>query len=139
MSVTRLVWRNVLRHPVRAALTFLFSALALFLFCFLISVITTLGAANKVAAADRLAVQSAVSLFVYMPAGYRGKIEKVEGVESAEPWNWFGGHVANEGISWAQFAVDMPVLLHQYPELEVLGDREALLRERQACMLGEEI
>ena len=139
MTVTKLVWRNVMRHPVRAALTFGFSALALFLFVFLFSVITTLGAAVKVAASDRLAVQSAVSLFVYMPVGYRQKIEQVDGVESLEPWNWFGGEFRDEGKSWAQFAVDMPVLLAQYPEFEITGSVDELLKDRQACLVGEEI
>ena len=47
MSLLQLVHRNLWRHPVRSCLTFGFSALALFLFVFLRSVVTTLDAARE--------------------------------------------------------------------------------------------
>jgi putative ABC transport system permease protein len=140
-SVALLVRRNVMRHPVRAALTFTFSALALFLFVFLYSVITTLGAAAKIAATNRIVVQSAVSLFVYMPEGYEGKIAAMEGVESVEPWNWFGGYYKDPKnmMDFGQFAAKLPVLLEQYPELSIAPEQIAeVLADRKGCILGEE-
>ena len=141
MTIAKLVRRNVMRHPVRAGLTFAFSALALFLFVFLYSVITTLGAGAKIAGTNRIVVQSAVSLFVYMPESYEGKILSMEGVESVEPWNWFGGYYKDPKnmMDFAQFAAKVPVLLEQYPEISIAPDQvTALLADRQGCLLGEE-
>jgi hypothetical protein len=116
MSLLKLVHRNLWRHPVRTCLTFGFSALALFLFVFLTSVVTTLDAATKAAATNRIAVQSAASLYVYMPESYRPKIEQVPGVESTCPWVWFGGYYQDPRTSrsspWTSRRTD------QYPEAE---------------------
>jgi putative ABC transport system permease protein len=140
VSTNTLVWRNLLRHPARAALTFLFAALALFLFVFLRSTVTTLRAAVSQAASNRLATQSAVSLFVAMPQSYRARIAQVPGVESVGPWTWFGGWHKDDGEFWAQFAVDRALTFDQYPELVVPDDqRAALLADRQGAMIGVDL
>lgn len=140
MSLFRLVHRNLWRHPVRTVLTFGFSVLALFLFVFLVSAVTTLDAATKAAASNRIAVQSAASLYVYMPESYRGKIEQVPGVESTCPWVWFGGYYKDPADFFAQFAVDLPVHLRQYPEVVVdEAQQRDLLADRQGCLVGAEL
>jgi putative ABC transport system permease protein len=140
VTTGRLVWRNLLRHPARSALTFLFAALALFLFVFLRSIITTLDAAVKGAAANRLATQSAVSLFIQLPEAYRERIAGLPGVESVSPWTWFGGHHRDPSEFFAQFAVDLPVLLAQYPEIGVAEEEKAeLLADRQGALVGADL
>jgi putative ABC transport system permease protein len=140
VTTSLLVWRNLWRHPARAVLTFLFAALALFLFVFLRSVVTTLDAAVKFAASNRLATQSAVSLFIHLPESYRQRIATVEGVESVSPWTWFGAHHRDPSEFFAQFAVDLDVLFRQYGEVVVPDDqREALLSDRQGALVGAEL
>lgn len=140
VGFARLVRRNVMRHPLRAAITFLFSALALFLFVFLRSAVTTLDSAAKAAATNRVVVQSAVSLFVYMPESYRGKIAAVEGVQSIDSWNWFGGWYRDRSNFFAQFAVNMDVLLEQFPEIVIPEEEKAaLLSDRRGCLVGREL
>jgi putative ABC transport system permease protein len=140
VSLFRLVLRNVTRHPVRSALTFLFSTLALFLFVFLRSAVTTLESAAKAAATNRLAVQSAVSLFVYMPESYRARIAAVEGVESVNMWNWFGGYYQEPENMFAQFATDMEVNLAQFPEIVVPPEQvDGLMQERQGALIGRRL
>ena len=140
MSIFRLVRRNLWRHPIRAMLTFGFAALALFLFVFLRSAVTTLDAATKAAAANRIAVQSATSLFVYMPESYWGKIQGVAGVESVSPWVWFGGYYQDPENFFAQFAVDMPTHLDQYPEAIVAAaERADVIGDRTGCLVGYEL
>jgi putative ABC transport system permease protein len=137
VNLFTLVRRNVWRHPVRSGLTFLFATLALFLFVFLRSAVTTLESAAKAAATNRLAVQSAVSLFVYMPYSYRARIAQVEGVESVNMWNWFGGYYREPENFFAQFATDMAVNLEQFPEIEVPPDQvAALLEDRKGALVG---
>jgi len=140
VSLLRLVRRNLLRHPIRAFLTFGFAVLALFLFVFLRSVVTTLDSALKGAVANRIVVQSATSLFVYMPESYRPRIEAVDGVESVCPWNWFGGYYQSERNRFAQFASDLPTLIRQYPEFVIVaGSTADLLADRQGCLVGEDV
>jgi putative ABC transport system permease protein len=137
VTLFTLVRRNVWRHPVRSALTFLFATLALFLFVFLRSAVTTLDSAAKAAATNRLAVQSYVSLFVYMPYSYRARIAKVEGVESVGIWNWFGGFYQERKNMFAQFATPMRTTFEQFPEIVVPPEQvEELMVDRQGALVG---
>ena len=140
MSLLRLVRRNLLRHPIRAFLTFGFAVLALFLLVFLRSALTTLDSALEGAVANRIVVQSATSLFVYMPESYRARIESVDGVESVCPWNWFGGYYQDPRNRFAQFACDVPTLLRQYPEFVIVaGSTADVLADRRGCLVGEDV
>jgi putative ABC transport system permease protein len=140
VSILRLVHRNLWRHPIRSILTFGFAVLALFLFVFLRSAVTTLDSATKAAAANRIAVQSATSLFVYMPEAYWGKIRQVPGVESVSPWVWFGGYYQDPKNFFAQFAVDLPTHVDQYPEAVIPPEqRRELMADRQGCLVGYEL
>jgi cell division protein FtsX len=65
--VIRLVWRNLLKHPLRALLTVGSICIAMFLLCTLRSVVTTLNAGVNSAQQNRLWVLSSVSLFVQLP------------------------------------------------------------------------
>lgn len=133
----RLVFRNLLRHPVRSVLTTLSVAVAMFLLCVLQSVVTTLQRAASTAASDRVIVQSAVSLYVDLPRAYRGKIGNVEGVESVCSWQWFGGIYQEPENFFAQFAVDVDTFLDMYPEIVFVdGDRATFERDRRGCIVG---
>lgn len=134
----RLVFGNLLRHPLRSLLTSLSVGVAMFLLCLLQSVVTTLDAAVTAAASNRVCVQSAVSLYVNLPLSYRSKIEGVDGVRSVCAWQWFGGVYQDPKNFFAQFAVDHDTFLDMYPEIRFLsGSPEAFLRERQACIVGK--
>ncbi len=140
MSLLRLVRRNLMRHPIRSFLTFGFAVLALYLLVFLRSAVTTLDAALKSAAKNRVVVQSATSLFVYMPYSYRGKIEGIPGVESTGPWNWIGGFYQDERNRFAQFSVDMKTVIAQYPELVIReGSVDDLMADREGVLIGSDL
>lgn len=137
MSLARLVLRNAWRHPVRSALLVVFTALSVFLGCFLRSVVTTLDSAVRQAATNRITVQSAVSIFSDLPASYRETIEQLPGVESVNRWTWFGGTYRDGKNFFPRMAVDFPLLFTQYPELIVPEDqRRALVEDRKGCLVG---
>ena len=139
MPPLRLVFKNLLRHKIRAILTIGSIAIALFLLCVLQSLVVALNAGVENAAANRLVVQSSVSLFVYMPEAYEARIAQVEGVANVVRWNWFGGYYQDQSNFFAQFATDPKKLLDMYPEIEIVeGSREDFERERTACLLGED-
>jgi len=135
-----LVFRNLLKHPIRSLLTIGSLTIAIFLLCFLRSVVTTLEAGIASADSRRLWVQSAVSLFVDLPTAYQAKIDAVPGVERTCKWQWFGGYYKEPSNFFAQFAVDPDELITIWPEVEVVaGSKEAFANQRNSCMVGEEL
>lgn len=109
MTPWRLVPKHLLARPGRTILTTSAVVLALFLFVFLISLVTTLDAAINDASSNRLFVQSNVSLFVELPRDYQPKVAGVDGVKRVTKYSWFGGYYKEEdnlarfGVDWDQF------------------------------------
>jgi len=133
----RLVVKNLVAHPLRASLTVGSLVVAVFLLCFLRSVLVGLEAGVQASASNRCVVQSAVSLFVDLPLSYQSKIASVEGVEQTCKLQWFGGIYQDPSNFFAQFGVDEEVFLDTYPEVEVVeGSAEAFQRQRTACLIG---
>jgi putative ABC transport system permease protein len=134
------VVKNFFKHPLRTLLTLGSLAVAIFLFCFLRSVVVTLHAGVEAAKSNRLIVQSAVSLFVDLPLSYRAKIQAIEGVELCSPMNWFGAYYQEPSNFFAQFAIDPALILDLYPEIRIEeGNREAFLYDQRACLIGSEL
>lgn len=136
----RLVWRNLRKHPIRSLLTVASLTVALFLLCFLTSVVTTLDAGVEAADSRRLWVRSAVSLFVDLPPSYESKIRTVEGVADVCKWQWFGGYYKERSNFFAQFAVEPEALFRMWPEVKIVaGSREEFLRQRTGCLIGRDL
>jgi putative ABC transport system permease protein len=137
MSLGRLVRRLALSHPVRALLTIGAVAVALFLFCFLRSIITSLDAAVSESASNRIISASAVSLFQSLPVSYQESIAGIDGVESVSKLTWFGGRYQGPENFFAQFGCEPRLLSDQYPEI-VLPDaqREAWYADRRGAIVG---
>lgn len=136
--MAKLVLRHLRKHPIRSLLTIGSLTVALFLLCFLRSVLTTLESGIDAANSRRLWVQSAVSLYVNLPTSYENKIEQVEGVAKTCKWQWFGGYYQERSNFFAQFAVEPRKLLDIWPEIEIVeGSADAFLGDRASCLVGE--
>ncbi len=109
-----LVRKNLASHWFRSGLTIAATTLAMLLFCIVTSIVTTLDKAISSAAANRLVVQSEVSLFVDLPLDYQAKIAAVPGVEAVSKMQWFGGYYQDENNFFAQFAVDQDRFFDMY-------------------------
>ncbi len=132
------VFRQLLAHPIRTLLTAGSLTLALFMLCLLRSLVVTLESGVRDARSDRFIVQSSVSLFVYLPESYGGKIRAVDGVEDVLRFTWFGGYYQDPANQFPQFAIDPDVLFRAYPEIEIVdGTREAFLADRRGCIVGD--
>jgi len=142
MSLTRLVWRNLLAHPVRMLLTVLAVMVGIFLYCFLTSIVGSLDAAVKAAAGNRIVVASAVSLFQSLPTSgaYLDGIREVEGVEALTRFTWFGGVYPGENAPSPQFGVDPAALLDIYPELQLPPEQaKAWLEDKKGGIVGRQL
>jgi putative ABC transport system permease protein len=136
----KLLYRNLLGHPIRAALTVLSIALALALLCVLDATARGFTAAVDLAAQNRLVVMSQVSLFVDLPLSYQQKIEQVEGVADTTKFQWFGGLYRDRSGFFAQFGVDAERFEHIYPEVGIVeGSFADFRQQRDACVIGKDL
>ncbi len=133
----KLVWRNLLAHPLRNFLTAGAVFFAVLLLSFLQAAVSTLDASVRSSSTQRLWVQSAVSLFVDLPLAYEAKIASVEGVEWACKWQWFGGVYKDDSNFFAQFGVDSDTFRKSYPEI-IFDDEQYKNFEnnRTGCVIG---
>lgn len=139
-----LIARNLRAHPLRSILTAGSLVVAVFLICFLRTLVVALHAGVDQASSSRLVVQSAVSLFVDLPLAYQGKIDGVPGVAKTCVFQWFGGTFegagGHGGDFFAQFGVDHDNFFESYPEVELIeGTQADFLAKRTACLIGEQL
>ncbi|MBX3463058.1 MAG: ABC transporter permease [Planctomycetes bacterium] len=137
----KLLLRNVLGHRLRSALTVLSVAVAVFLICVLHAVTSGLARTLDASAANRLLVQSAVSLYVDLPLSYQQKMAAVPGIEAICKWQWFGGrYEQDKGGFFAQFGIDADTFLRSYPEMSIAAGRyEDFAGQRTACIVGQQL
>ncbi|MCL4191218.1 MAG: FtsX-like permease family protein [Thermoguttaceae bacterium] len=143
----RLLLLNLLRKPLRTALTVFGVGVALFLFCFLETVLTSFNAGVNMSDASRLVVQHKESIMFELPMSYRSLIEQAEGVTGITTASWFGGlsqEPAPGGEKreefFAQFATDIENYLKLYPEMNVPPDQfQELMSDQMGCLLGAKI
>ena len=91
MKFWPLLLAYLLRRKTRTVLTVGSFAVALFLFCLLITIHAGFQSGVEAAGADRLVVINKVSLIQPLPLAYRDRILKVPGIKEATYANWFGG------------------------------------------------
>src|SRR5262245_52604468 len=138
MPSFKLVWRNLMRRPVRSLLTILSLMIAIFLICGLRTLITTINAGVEHADSRRLAVMSATGLFVELPMSYQPKIDRIPGVELTTKFQWFGAYYRSQKNFFAQFAVDPKAMLEMYPECQVPADQAAaFIANKTSCLIGD--
>ena len=143
----RLLLLNLLRKPFRTLLTVFGVGVALFLFCFLETVLQAFLAGVNMSDASRLVVQHKESIIFELPMAYRGLIEQIEGVTGVSTASWFGALAQEPGPDgakreefFAQFAADIERYLSLYPEIKVPRDQlRDLQSDQMGCVLGAKI
>ena len=143
----RLLLLNLLRKPLRTLLTVFGVGVALFLFCFLESVLESFNAGVNMSDASRLVVQHKESIIFELPMSYRSRIEQVEGVTGVTMASWIGALSQEPGPDgkkreefFAQFSADIERYLQLYPEIKVPPHQlRDLLGDQMGCLLGAKI
>lgn len=140
MNTTRMVMKNTLRHPLRNILTVLGIAIAVSAFGLLRTVLTSWDAGIEAGSVERLVTRDAVSFIFPLPLAYADKIEKTEGIEKLCYLNWFGGVYKDKENFFPRMACQPERIFDVYPEYMVTDqEREAFIKERNACVIGESI
>ena len=141
MKFVQLILKNAWRSKLRTSLTILSTTVALFLFCMLRTIVTSLDATTEVADESRLVVRRSTSLTFPLPLAYAERLRGIAGVTGVTWANWFGGtYPADERAFFSRFAVDHETYFEMYPEF-ILAPEElaAFKRERTACLVGEKL
>ena len=140
MKTLKVIFKNALRHKLRAFLTVVGIAIAVVAFGVLRTVVTAWNSGVEGAAANRLITRQAISFIFPLPYAYREQIAKVPGVKNVTWANWFGGVYIDKNQFFARMAVDADTYFDVYPELVVPKDQmEVFKREQNSCIIGKEI
>jgi putative ABC transport system permease protein len=129
---------NLFRRKVRTTLTVGSFAVALFLFCLLVTIRAAFNQGVEAAGADRLLVINKVSLIQPLPISYKDQILRRPGVKEGTWANWFGGVYQDEKNFFAQFAIDHETYRTIYNEFLVPDDQwQAFLADKQGAVAGK--
>lgn len=143
----RLLLLNLTRKPLRTLLTVLGVGIALFLFCFLETVLEAFHAGVNMSDASRLVVQHKESIVFQLPMSYRPIIAQTDGVTGVAEASWIGALSQEPGPDgkkreefFAQFATDIEDYLGLYPEVKVPADQlRELMKDQMGCLMGQKI
>lgn len=138
MKYVPLLFANLLRRKVRTILTVGSFAVALFLFCLLVTIRAAFNQGVEVAGADRLVVINKVSMIQPLPIAYRDRLARVKGVQEVTWANWFGGVYQDEKNFFPQFAIGHETYRDIYQEFVVPDDQwQAFLADKQGAIVGK--
>jgi putative ABC transport system permease protein len=91
----KLVWRNLIRNPMRTFLTIASVGLALFILCLLAALLKAMEGTEGTAA-NRMVVRHAVSLTFTLPESYGEKLRRLDHVLEVTTLNWYQGQYIDD-------------------------------------------
>ncbi|MCU1349723.1 MAG: macB 5 [Acidobacteria bacterium] len=107
MKFFKLIRRNLFRNKLRAILTMLLLGVIFFLVSTLMSILESFDTySNSGDGANRIVVQSAISLANPLPYAYEQKLLAFPGVEEICKLQWIGAYYKDKRNFFANFAVD---------------------------------
>jgi putative ABC transport system permease protein len=140
VTYPRLVWKNLLRHPLRTVFTTLSIALSIFLVCAVLTLPGALDAIIERSASNlRITVHHKAGLSYWLPYAYVHKLRTVPGVTAVNHYSWFGGVYDEPKNMFPNFAMDPETVGQVWAEYGF--DPVALERFRKirnAALVGEQ-
>jgi putative ABC transport system permease protein len=126
MTFGRLVWKDLLRNPLRLGLTVLAGAVGVMAFIFLRTVVDLFYSGAAAAQADRLFTRSKVSITADLPLSYMSRIAAVPGVDDITFYGFFGGRYGeSQRDFFASLFVDPPSFMRVFNEVVVPPEQVA--------------
>ncbi|WP_223632441.1 FtsX-like permease family protein [Corallococcus sp. EGB] len=139
MSYVGFVGRNLLRNPLRLALTLLAGAVGVTAFIFLSTVVDLFYSKARAAQVDRLIVRNKVSFTQPLPLSYAARIAALPGVTAVTHEEYFGGTLGDTRKDFfANFSVDPQTFLEVFPEFVAPPQQLAAFRgDPCGALVGE--
>ncbi|HBZ72287.1 MAG TPA: hypothetical protein DEP35_22160 [Deltaproteobacteria bacterium] len=141
MGYAGFVVANLLRNPLRSALTGSAIALAVLLVCLLLTMPAGLDALlTRVASDTRVGVINKSGLVFWMPYSLMRKIRALDDVADAVGMVWFGGAFEEQGkVTFPSFAVEVEHIAGTYPDYQLSPEAvTAFTRYRDGAIVGRQ-
>ncbi|RMF97404.1 MAG: FtsX-like permease family protein [Candidatus Schekmanbacteria bacterium] len=136
MTLSKLIFKNAMRHKLRTILTVLGLAIAITSYAIINTVLEAWYFGVNMASENRIVTRNAISIISPLPLAYKTKIKSVEGVTDVAYGNWFGGFYKTEKNFIAIFSVS-PNYIDLYPEILIdENDKRTYLSMRNSCIVG---
>jgi putative ABC transport system permease protein len=133
MTLGRLVWRDLLRNPLRLGLTILAGAVGVMSFIFLRTVVDVFYLSAESAQADRLFTRAKASITEDLPLSYLPRIAAVQGVDDLTYYGFFGGRYGESQRDFFGTAFVDPVsFMRVFNEL-IVSPQQAAAFQADAC------
>ncbi|AKJ07899.1 putative ABC transport system permease protein [Archangium gephyra] len=141
MTFGRLVWKDLLRNPLRLALTVLAGAVGVMAFIFLHTVVDLFYSSAESAQADRLFTRAKASITADLPLSYLPRISTVPGVDDITFYGFFGGRYGESQRDFFGSAfVDPPSFMRVFDELVVAPQQVAAFQaDPCGALIGKDL
>ena len=140
MTWAGFVLRNLLRHPLRTALTTLSVALSIFLVCAVLTLPSALNALfERTSSKARISVHHEAGLTYWLPLSYVQRVKAIPGVAAVNQFSWFGGIYDEPKNMFPNFAIDPETVAGVWPDYGIAPEAlERFRRIRNGALVGEE-
>ncbi|HJW93279.1 MAG TPA: ABC transporter permease [Thermoanaerobaculia bacterium] len=141
MKYFKLIRRNLFRNPLRAVLTL---ALIAFIFFFVSTLLSILQLFDRFEdqgqGANRLVVQSSISLANALPYAHEQKLREIPGVEDVCKMQWIGAYYKDKKNFFANFAVDHDRMGSVFDDYKIDPQQmKDFQNDRQGCIVGPDL
>ena len=141
MKFAKLIRRNLFRNPLRAILTMLLMAVIFFFVATLLAILDNFESfSNAGEGANRLVVQSAISLANLLPYAHEQKIRQIPGVVDIAKLQWIGAYYKEKSNFFANFAIDVDKFPTVFDDYKIDPQELAAFQaDRRGALVGKEL
>jgi putative ABC transport system permease protein len=141
MKFAKLIRRNLFRNKLRAIMTILLLAVIFFFVATLLAILDNFeNFSNAGEGANRLVVQSAISLANLLPYAHEQKIRAIPGVVDTAKLQWIGAYYKEKSNFFANFAVDVDKFPTVFDDYKVAPqDLAAFQADRRGALVGVDL
>ncbi|MEA2414735.1 MAG: putative transport system permease protein [Thermoanaerobaculia bacterium] len=141
MKFAKLIRRNLFRNKLRTILTMLLLAVIFFFVATLLAILDNFeNFSNAGEGANRLVVQSAISLANLLPYAHEQKIRAIPGVVDTAKLQWIGAYYKEKSNFFANFAVDVDKFPTVFDDYKVSPqDLAAFQADRRGALVGVDL
>jgi putative ABC transport system permease protein len=120
MKSLKYIWRNVMRNKLRSSLTVLSVGFSLALLTVLQGYMAMQDLwGNEAEKYNRIVVMNTQGFAGAVPIAYVDRIRRLDGVEAAVPYAWYGGNYKEEQMPFAQFGTDAEQAFDVWTEFKI--------------------
>jgi putative ABC transport system permease protein len=141
MKFAKLIRRNLFRNKLRAILTMMLLAVIFFFVATLLAILDNFESfSNAGEGANRLVVQSAISLANLLPYAHEQKIRDIPGVVDTAKLQWIGAYYKEKSNFFANFAVDVDKFPTVFDDYKVTPQEFAAFQaDRRGALVGKDL